>query len=270
MTERIRERPRIFREWRRGQTTTVGRRDEMAPSPRILFPVALLAAAFMAVAGPFGTWQEPLFERLGFWVLGTGASGLAGLAVDHALRRVAWLAGRPGVRAILIVALIAAPAGLLASVIAAALQGSPINWPVYLRTLPEILLVGMGLVALLRFTARRGASAWKPAASEGLTFDGLLPLKLSGAGLLALEAQDHYVRVHTDRGASLVLIAFEAALAKVTHLDGRRVHRSWWVARSAIAGVERGDGRATLSLQGGVLAPVSRRYARVLRSEGWY
>jgi DNA-binding LytR/AlgR family response regulator len=65
-------------------------------------------------------------------------------------------------------------------------------------------------------------------------------------------------------------MAFETALAKVAHLDGRRIHRSWWVARFAIAGVERGDGRATLTLQGGALAPVSRRYARSLRSEGWY
>ncbi|MGH8219691.1 MAG: LytTR family DNA-binding domain-containing protein [Steroidobacteraceae bacterium] len=242
----------------------------MPPSARFLFPVALLAAAFMAVAGPFGTWQEPLLERLGFWVLGIGASGLAGLALDHPLRRIAWLSQRPGARALLIVALIAGPAGLLASVIAAALQRSPINWPLYFRTLPEILLVGVGLVALLRFAASRGRGAGGPAASDGPTPDGLLPLKFSGARLLALEAQDHYVRVHTDRGASLVLMAFGTALSKVAHLDGRRVHRSWWVARFAIAGVERGDGRATLSLQGGARAPVSRRFARALRSEGWY
>jgi LytTr DNA-binding domain len=269
MTERIRERPRIFREWRRVLAPAASR-DDMAPDPRILFPVALLGAAFMAVAGPFGTWQEPLIERLGFWILGIGVCGLVGLALDHPLRRVVWLRVRPGARALLIVALIAGPAGLLASIAAAVLQRSPINWPVYFRTLPEILLVGAGLVALLRFTARRGADAVGPAAADDPRLDGLLPLKLSGARLLALEAQDHYVRVHTDRGATLVLMGFETALAKAAHLDGRRVHRSWWVARSAITGVDRGDGRATLSLQGGTLAPVSRRYARSLRSDGWY
>ncbi len=167
-------------------------------------------------------------------------------------------------------ALIAAPAGLLASVIAASLQRSAINWPLYFRTLPEILLVGVGLVALLRFAARPEHSTGRAATCDDPTLDGLLPLKLSGARLLALEAQDHYVRVHTDRGASLVLMTFETALSKVAHLDGRRVHRSWWIARSAISGVERGDGRATLFLQGGAQAPVSRRYARSLRSEGWY
>ncbi len=270
MTERIRERPRIFRGWRRVQPSETGTRAEMPPDPRVIFPVALLAAAFMALAGPFGTWQEPLLERLGFWVLGIGASGLVGLALDHPLRRVAWLGHRPGARALLIVALIVAPAGLLASVIAAALQRSPVNWPLYFRTLPQILLVGVGLVALLGIAARRGSGVSGRAASDDPTLDGLLPLTFSGARLLALEAQDHYVRVHTDRGASLVLMAFETALSKVAHLDGRRVHRSWWVARFAITAVERGDGRATLSLQSGAQAPVSRRYARSLRSAGWY
>lgn len=270
MTARIRERPRILREWRRVQASAAGSRADVPPSPRSLLPVALLAAAFMALVGPFGTWEEPLIERLGFWVLGIGASGLVGLALDRPLRRVVRLRARPGARAVLILALIVGPAGLLASIVAAALQRSSINWPLYFRTLPEIFLVGMGLLALLRATARRRISSAGPAAPDHRTLDGLLPLKFSGARLLALEAQDHYVRVHTDRGASLVLMAFETALAKVAHLDGRRVHRSWWVARLAIAGVERGDGRATLSLQGGVRAPVSRRFARALRSEGWY
>jgi DNA-binding LytR/AlgR family response regulator len=85
-----------------------------------------------------------------------------------------------------------------------------------------------------------------------------------------MEAEDHYVLIHTDRGASLVLTAFETALSKVTHLDGMRIHRSWWVARAAVVGVQRGDGRATLALSGGIQAPVSRRYARLLRAAGWY
>ncbi|WP_231868718.1 LytTR family transcriptional regulator DNA-binding domain-containing protein [Brevundimonas sp. GW460-12-10-14-LB2] len=34
--------------------------------------------------------------------------------------------------------------------------------------------------------------------------------------------------------------------------------------------VERGDGRATLTLDGGLSAPVSRRYARMLRDAEWW
>ncbi|HVL41148.1 MAG TPA: hypothetical protein VM348_03255, partial [Brevundimonas sp.] len=37
-----------------------------------------------------------------------------------------------------------------------------------------------------------------------------------------------------------------------------------------VRGVSRGDGRAVLTLEGGIVAPVSRRYARALREAGWY
>ena len=35
-------------------------------------------------------------------------------------------------------------------------------------------------------------------------------------------------------------------------------------------GIKRGDGRATLTLEGGLAVPVSRRHARALRAAGWY
>jgi DNA-binding LytR/AlgR family response regulator len=60
------------------------------------------------------------------------------------------------------------------------------------------------------------------------------------------------------------------ALAELEGLEGAQVHRSWWVARAAVTGARRGEGRATLTLKNGALAPVSRTYARALREAGWY
>jgi hypothetical protein len=270
MSDPIREQPRIFREWRRVLLlpATAGR-DAIRSSPARTLTIAVIAATFLAVIGPFGTWQEPLPERLGFWIIGIGGSVWVGFGLDRCLRRNTWLRHRPTTRALANVALFAAPAGLIASAAAAIIQGAPIDWGLYWRTVPQILLVGLAFVALFHLGAHQGV----PAASEmpeDSVLGGLLPLKLSGARLLAIEAEDHYVRIHTDRGASLVLMAFETALAKVAYLDGMRVHRSWWVARAAVVGIQRGDGRATLALPGGLQAPVSRRYARILRSEGWY
>jgi DNA-binding LytR/AlgR family response regulator len=42
------------------------------------------------------------------------------------------------------------------------------------------------------------------------------------------------------------------------------------VAREAVMEVERGDGRATLTLKGGTMVPVSRAYAKALRAGGWF
>jgi hypothetical protein len=255
MPDPIRERPRILREW-------------WGDRPRTLV-IAVIAATFMAFTGPFGTWKEPLPERLGFWIIGIGGSVWVGFGLDRCLRRVGWFRHRPTSRALANVALFAPPAGLIASAAAALIQGAPLDWTLYWRTVPQILLTGLGLVALFHLAAHRSVPA-APRAPGDPTLGGLLPLKFSGARLLAIEAEDHYVRVHTDRGASLVLMAFETALTKVEHQDGTRVHRSWWVARAAVVGIQRGDGRATLSLSGGMQAPVSRRYARILRSAGWY
>ena len=224
----------------------------------------------MALAGPFGTWREPVVERLGFWVIGVSGCALCGFVLDRPLRRVAWLAGRPAVRSLIVVASLAVPAALLASIAAAIITGRPVDWALYWRTVPQIAMVGVGLSALLALAARRRPPAREIREIDDPTFGGLLPLRFSGAPLLAIEAQDHYVRVYTDRGTDLVLMGFEAALDRAARLDGRRVHRSWWVARAALVGVQRGGGRATLALRGGVQAPVSRRYAAGLRSAGWY
>lgn len=97
-----------------------------------------------------------------------------------------------------------------------------------------------------------------------------LPPKLRGAAIRAVESEDHYLRIHTDRGSDLILMRLSDALAELEGLEGAQTHRSWWVARAAVRDVSRGEGRATLTLDGGIEAPVSRRYAKALREAGWY
>ena len=78
------------------------------------------------------------------------------------------------------------------------------------------------------------------------------------------------LRIHTDRGSDLILMRLSDAVEELEGLEGAQTHRSWWVAREAVRAVERGDGRATLTLDGGLSAPVSRRYARMLRDAEWW
>ena len=97
-----------------------------------------------------------------------------------------------------------------------------------------------------------------------------LPPKLRGATIRAVESEDHYLRLHTDRGSDLILMRMSDALSELEGLEGAQTHRSWWVARHAVRSVSRGEGRATLTLDDGLEVPVSRRYARALREAGWY
>jgi DNA-binding LytR/AlgR family response regulator len=109
-----------------------------------------------------------------------------------------------------------------------------------------------------------------PVGTAPARFPDRLPMKMRGATIRAVQAEDHYLRIHTDRGSDLILMRLSDALEELEGLEGAQTHRSWWVAREAVRDVSRGDGRATLTLEGGVLAPVSRRYAKALRDAGWY
>jgi hypothetical protein len=92
---------------------------------------------------------------------------------------------------------------------------------------------------------------------------------LRSAAILALEAEDHYVRVHTANGSELILIRLADAIAEMGDVEGARTHRSWWVARAAVKEARRADGRATLTLTNGAEAPVSRNAVAELVEKGW-
>jgi DNA-binding LytR/AlgR family response regulator len=137
---------------------------------------------------------------------------------------------------------------------------------------PPVALITAVLSALNVFLSRKqpvethaGAPGDEPA-----RFLDRLPSKLRGARLIAVQAEDHYLRLHTDRGSDLILMRLSDALAELEGLEGAQTHRSWWAARDAVASVARGDGRAALTLDGGLVVPVSRRYAKALRDAGWW
>jgi DNA-binding LytR/AlgR family response regulator len=96
------------------------------------------------------------------------------------------------------------------------------------------------------------------------------PAGLRGAALYAVEAEDHYLRLHTSQGADLILMRLSDAIAELEGIEGAQTHRSWWVARGGVEDARRGDGRATLTLRDGAIVPVSRTYVRALRQAGWF
>jgi DNA-binding LytR/AlgR family response regulator len=77
------------------------------------------------------------------------------------------------------------------------------------------------------------------------------------------------VRAHTARGSDLVLMRMRDAVEALSGVDGLRVHRSWWVARAAVAGVERQDRSLRLVLQNGLKVPIPRERIADLREAGW-
>ncbi len=113
--------------------------------------------------------------------------------------------------------------------------------------------------------AAPGAVALSPAASA---FLDRLPKRL-GRNVLTLEAADHYVRVTTDRGSDLVFGRLADAIEALKELDGVRVHRSWWVRRSAVVAMHPQGKGFVLDLAGGGRVPVAQAYREVARQAGF-
>jgi hypothetical protein len=95
-----------------------------------------------------------------------------------------------------------------------------------------------------------------------------LPADL-GSAIIALEMEDHYLRVHTLLGSALVLMRLRDGIALLGDLEGMQVHRSWWVARTAVEEVVRDGRNIRLKLPRGLEAPVARANVAALRDARW-
>lgn len=94
-------------------------------------------------------------------------------------------------------------------------------------------------------------------------------MALFSGDVLALQMEDHYIRVHRPEGSQLVLMPLGQGIAALGGLEGLRTHRSWWVARAAVADVQGTPRAMKLKLHNGLEAPVARSAVTSLRQAGW-
>lgn len=229
--------------------------------------VAVISGLFLTFSGAFGTDDAPLTVRLTYWLLLMGL----GYAWGAFVARYFFVGGR-----------MRTGARWLDVAIAALVMSTPFTFVVWfasrlmfgsnipLRGLPilfaSVLLVSLAITAINMLIEVGRTTHAGPTPPKFLE---RLPLKLRGAEVWAVEAEDHYLRLHTSKGQDLILMRLADAISELEGIEGAQVHRSWWVARDAIADAKRGDGRATLTLKDGAQVPVSRTYAGVLRDKSW-
>lgn len=78
--------------------------------------------------------------------------------------------------------------------------------------------------------------------------------------ILWVEAQEHYVRITTQHENRMVLARFSDIVRELSQTDGLQVHRSHWVANSAIVKEQKNGQSLTLLLSTGDNVPVSRSF----------
>lgn len=89
--------------------------------------------------------------------------------------------------------------------------------------------------------------------------------RLDATEIIAVEAADHFIRVHSRTQSEMIYCQFGEAVDELAARDGLRVHRSWWVARDAIASVGRSNGNPSLQLVNGTEIPVGRSFLPAVR-----
>ncbi|MEQ1864993.1 MAG: LytTR family DNA-binding domain-containing protein [Micropepsaceae bacterium] len=237
---------------------------------------AILPGLVLSLVGPFGSYAAPLWMRFAYWMPTMALGACIGAALSILTERTPALASRPAMRAVvLITAMTAAMSGIAwgMGVLVYGPGKVEFGW-IFIFYVWFITIVAAVISSIVR--ARRTirievASAPVPAPSSDAQpfLTARLPEKLKGGSILALQAEDHYVRIHTDKGSDLILMRLADATAQMGSIPGARTHRSWWVSKSAVKSVRRDNGRVALTLTNDTEVPISRGYASELREAGW-
>lgn len=236
--------------------------------------ILVVAGLLMAFLGPFDSDRAPAGLRFAYWIICMVGCGLIAITADEMLQR---RLPAPWKRVVAVSILATAPASLFVLTTQHLLVGQRFGWPFFLGLLWQvapILLAVMTIRALvwrrapLRVETRTIVAPPLPEAEA--TFRRRLSARRRNARLIAIEAHDHYLKVHTDTGEELVTARLADALEELARAHGWRVHRSWWVAADAVEGVRWRRGAGEVQLVGGLTAPVSRTYGAVLREAGWF
>ena len=241
--------------------------------------VAIHVGLLLGFAGPFGSYPAfPTATRYAFWLGLTAAGVVAAITADAVLPRTRLGSGVIRIAAVALVS--ALPMTFVVAWTMSLVQPGRIYTP---QQLPA-LFWGVAAVQLLVVYATTIASPKVDDAEEPgrapaqpdtgadaipVAFPPALLNKLPpgmGRDIIALETEDHYLRVHAVGGSSLILMRMADAVALLDSRLGAQVHRRWWVAQAAVTGMQREGQKLFLCLIDKTLVPVGRTFSAAVRA----
>jgi hypothetical protein len=240
-------------------------------------PAVLLLGLVMGVIGPFGTYVSlSLGARLMYFIVIGVLSWLQVILLAAWFGQIEPIDRWPVYARMALVGVLAAIPSTAEVILVQSWLDRPIPWRAYPYIYPDnafltvVISVLIGLFVEQRLRAQADAELTRVAErpEAGPDFFRRIPPAL-GRDLLALEMEDHYLRIHTAVGSDLILLRLRDALAELGPKRGRQVHRSWWVAETAVASTERAGPRTLLVLRNGLRVPVSRSFREPAKEMGW-
>ena len=231
---------------------------------------AVAIGLLLGVTGPFGSQTAyPTAVKYSFWMVNALVGFGAAVAADRLLPSVA-PSRRTTVRIVAVAAASAVPMTFFVAWTMGVVQPGRTFSPVQMLALyPFVALIQLLISRVISpdDPATVAAPVDRPAEAPEYPpeFVSRLPVALR-RDILALEAEDHYVRVHTLHGSTLILMRLADAAALIDPRLGLRVHRSWWVAKDAVRALERRPGRAIARLIDDTAVPISRTHLPAART----
>lgn len=241
----------------------------------------------LGIVGAFGSYNYDLVFRVILWLGICGVAGIIAITIEYGLVRfgarwrsmIAWWAALTLGLALAMVPVIFALNVQSGEPIVSALARFTRNSFAISAVLTAARLA-IGLLIEIRSAGETGSI---PRPSETKTHDAVaapqqatrpalsarLAPALQDAPIQALKSEGHYVRVIIPNRSELVLMRFADAVAEMDGRAGMQVHRSWWIARDAIADSRVREGRLEVRIDDEIWAPVSRTYRSDLRETGW-
>jgi DNA-binding LytR/AlgR family response regulator len=242
------------------------------------FLAAIPVGLLLGFAGPFGSYPAfPTATRYAFW-LGLTVAGVAAAVAAEAVLPVTRL--RAAAIRIGAVALVSAlPMTFVVAWTMSLVQPgrffTPLQLPALFAAVAAVqLLVVYATTATAPTVDDVGAPGRAPAVpvqgneATPAAFPSALLSRLPpeiGSDIIALETEDHYLRVHAVGGSALILMRMADAVALLDPRLGAQVHRRWWVAHAAVAGVRTEGQKLSLCLIDKTLVPVGRTFVAAAR-----
>jgi DNA-binding LytR/AlgR family response regulator len=247
------------------------------------FLAAIPVGLLLGFLGPFGSYPAyPTATRYAFWLGLTVAGVLAVVAADAVLSVSKLRAGT--VRMAALALLSALPMTFVVAWAMALVQPgrffAPQQLPALFAAVAAVQLLVVYATTSTMPTAdgqeapgpeaappEPGAETIPPAFPSALL--SRLPPQI-GSDIIALETEDHYLRVHATGGSALILMRMADAVALLDPRLGAQVHRRWWVAQAAVAGVRTDGQKLSLCLTDKSLVPVGRTFSAAVKARFAY
>ncbi len=243
------------------------------------FVAAIALGPLLGFAGPFGSYPAyPTATRYLFWLGLTAAGVVAAVAADAALPVTRLRAGARRLGAVALVS--ALPMTFVVAWAMSLVQPGRVFAP---QQLPSLFAAVAAVQLLIVFATASNSPAVDDAEAPGhapahlepgkealpAAFPSALLSRLPpgiGSDIIALETEDHYLRVHTGEGSALILMRMADAVALLDPRLGAQVHRRWWVAEAAVTGVKTEGQKLSLCLIDKIVVPVGRTFAASVRA----